>query len=181
MAMYPPEEPSAYSPTLEQLERERALKRFNRLYIYTPVAIVTVIVIGLLVLMLIGIFAPGLVGAEGFLSGLADTILVLWMIPMSLFCAIGPIAYIAYLINRRQRRSQLPPDSPLLRHSRVEMALWRAQDISDQIDQKGDDVSDRIAKPFFSVGSLAAYVDAWLNILTRPFRRDDYDGPDSLD
>jgi hypothetical protein len=127
--------------------------------------------------MLIGIFAPGLVGAEMFLSGLADTILVLWMIPMSVLCAFGPIAYIGYVMNRRQRRAELPPDSPLLQHSRAQMATWRAQDISDRIDGKTDEISDRVARPFFRLGGFAAYVSAWLMILTRPFRRDDYNEP----
>lgn len=182
MAMYPPtNEPVTYSPSHEQLEREQALKRYNRLYIYVPVAIAATIVLTLLILMLIGIFAPGLVGAEAFLSGLSDTILVLWMIPMTVLCAIVPIAYVGYLVNLRQRRSQLPPDSPLLRHSRTQMALWQAQDIGDRVGQKADGASDRIAKPFFSLGTFAAYVYAWLTILTRPFRRDDYYGPSGAD
>ena len=178
MAMYPPDEQATYSPSREQLERESALKRYNRIYIYVPVTIAVAIVLFLIILMLIGIFAPGLVGAESFLSGLADTILVLWMIPMTVLCAILPIAYVGYVVNLRQRRSQLPPDSPLLRHSRTQMALWQAQDISDRVEQKTEGVSDRIVRPFFSVGTFAAYVYAWLTILTRPFRRDDYYDPD---
>ena len=182
MAMYPPEEPISYSPTAEQLERERELKRFNRLYIYVPIGIAAAIGIFLLVLMLIGIFAPGLVGAEGFLSGLADTILVLWMMPMMVLCAIVPIAYVGYLINRRQRRGMLPPDSPLLRHSRTQMALWQAQNIADRVEEKTEEVSDQAAQPFINVTGFAAYVYSWLMILlTRPFRRDnDYD-PDGVD
>ena len=178
MTMYPADEPAVYSPTNEQLEREAALKRYNRLYIYVPVTIAVIFVIGLIVLMLVGIFAPGLVGADEFLSGLADTILVLWMIPMMVFCAIVPIAYIGYVVNRRQRRNQLPPDSPLLQHRRAQMAMWQAQDISERVDEKTDSVTDRIVQPFFSLGRFAAYVTAWLTILTRPFRRDNKYEPD---
>lgn len=175
-------EPAPFSPSAEQLARERALQRFNRLTIILPVTIVVVMVIALIVLMLIGIFAPGLIGAEEFLSGLADTILVMWMIPMTVLCAIGPIMYIAYLVNRRQRRNQLPPDSPLLQHRRSQMAMWQAQDITDRLEQKSGSLSDRIVQPFFSLGVFASYVDAWLVILTRPFRRDnDYDPDGSHD
>jgi hypothetical protein len=182
MAMYPPEEPVSFSPSEEQLERERALKRFNRLYIFVPIGIAVAIGIFLLVLMLIGIFAPGLIGAEAFLSGLADTILVLWMMPMMVLCAIVPIVYVGYLINRRQRRNMLPPDSPLLRHSRTQMALWQAQNIADRVEKSAEDVSDQVAKPFININSFVAYVYAWLMILlTRPFRRNnDYD-PDGVD
>jgi hypothetical protein len=177
MTIIPPEETAVFAPSSEQLERERELKRFNRLYIYLPVGIVVAMVIGLLVLMLIGIFAPGLVGAEVFLSGLADTIMVLWMIPMSVLCAFGPIAYIAYVINRRQRRAELPPDSPLLEHSRAQMAMWQAQDISKRIDEKTETISDRVASPFYSLSGFVAYVEAWLIILSRPFRRDNNNEP----
>lgn len=182
MAMYPSEEPVSYSPSEEQLERERALKRYNRLYIYVPVGIAVAFGLFLVVIMLIGIFAPGLIGAEEFLSGLADTILVLWMMPMMVLCAIVPIAYFGYLINRRQRRNMLPPDSPLLRHSRTQMALWQAQNIAERVEKKTDEVSDQVAKPFISVNSFAAYVYTWLTILiTRPFRRDDDHDPDGVD
>ena len=117
-------------------------------------------VIALIVLMLIGIFAPGLVGAEEFLSGLADTILVMWMIPMTVLCAIGPIAYIAYLVNRRQRRNQLPPDSPLLQHRRAQMAMWQAQDISDRVEQKDRQRRLTALSSHFSVwAGFASYVD----------------------
>jgi hypothetical protein len=173
MEMYPISDRPGFSPTEEQLERESALKRFNRLYIYLPLGIVVLTSIFLLVLMLVGIFAPGLVGAEAFLSALADTILVLWMIPMMVLMAIVPIAYAAYLVNRRQRRNMLPPDSPLLRHSRVEMAMWQAQNILDKVSKKTDSVSEKIAQPLISINVLLAYVFAWLDILARPLRRND--------
>ena len=181
MTMYPPDEQATYSPSREQLERESALKRYNRLYIYVPVTVAVVFVVVLIILMLIGIFAPGLMGAESLLSGLADTILVLWMLPMMVLCAIVPMAYIGYLVNRRQRRAMLPPDSPLLRHSRAQMAMWQAQDISDRVEKKTEGVSDRVAQPFFKLGTFAAYVSAWLIILTRPFRRDYTNDPDGAD
>lgn len=186
MSNYPPSEQSGYSPSPEQLEREKELERFNRWMIYLPVGLAAATALALLILMLTGIFAPGLVGAEAFLSGLADTILVLWMLPMSVLCAIGPIAYLAYLVNRRQRRSQLPSESPLLRHSRTQMALWQAQDISDSIAKKADALSNRVAQPLLSINAIAAYIHAWLALLARPFRRDEYDdrdaasGPDEL-
>jgi hypothetical protein len=173
MAMYQPDEQPGFSPSSEQLERERQLKRFNRLNIYLPVGIASFFAIGLLMLMLVGIFAPGLVGAEAFLSGLADTILVLWMLPMTVLCAIGPIAYLAYLINRRQRRSLLPPDSPLLRHSRVQMALWRAQNILDRVERTAESSSERIVQPLIDATVRAAYMQSWLDQVARLIRRDE--------
>ncbi len=178
MAMYPQSDQSGYSPSREQLERERALQRYNRLFIYVPVGIAALIATFLFGLMLVGIFAPGLVGAEEFLSGLADTILVLWLIPMLLLCSIVPLAYFAYLVNRRQRRNMLPPDSPQLQHSRVQMVMWQAQDIVDRAEQSTERLSDRIGQPFISLGTIAAYVFSWLTILTRPLRRENHYDPD---
>lgn len=181
MSMYPPSEQASYSPSREQLERESALKRYNRLYIYLPITVAVTFVIVLVVLMLVGLFAPGLVGADAFLSSLADTILVLWMIPMMVLCAIVPIAYLAYLVNRRQRRNQLPPDSPLLRHKRAQMAMWQAQNIADRVGETSEGLSDRVAKPLIKLDSLAAYIFAWLDILARPFKRNDNYDPDGAD
>jgi hypothetical protein len=186
MTMYPagdqaplaPLEEEFFQPSAEQLEREHALKRFNRNFIYIPVIIAVTIVLILLVLMLVALFAPGPDGSLMFLSGLADTILVLWMIPMTVLCAIGPILYLAYLVNRRQRRAELPPNSPLLKHSRAQMALWQAQNISDRVDQKSDDITDRIARPIIILGEYGAYILAWLELLTSPFRRENNYDPD---
>jgi hypothetical protein len=186
MTMYPPAEQTAseeefFKPSAEQLERERALKRFNRNFITIPVVLALLIALTFTILMLVAVFIPGPTGSLAFLSGLADTILVLWMIPMTVLCAIVPILYIAYLVNRRQRRAELPPQSPLLQHSRVEMALWQAQNISDRVDSKSESLSNRIAKPFIKLGEFSAYLFAWLTILTRPFRRDDNYDPDGAD
>mgnify|MGYP001811954848 CR=1 FL=1 len=183
MTMYPPSEQTAgeqepFTPSAEQLVRERALKRYNRKFIYVPILITVAIVLLIIILMLVAVFAPGPAGSVEFRSGLADTRLGLWMIPMMVFSASVPIRYLGYVVNRRQRRAQLPPDSPLLRHRRAQMAMWQAQDISNRIEKKTDSVSDRIANPFIALGRFSAYVYAWLTILTRPFRRDDYYDPD---
>ncbi|MFN2124481.1 MAG: hypothetical protein ACK2T4_11690 [Candidatus Promineifilaceae bacterium] len=183
MTMYPPggqatSEEDFFKPSAEQLERERALKRFNRKFITIPIALVVLIGIVLTILMLVAIFAPGPEGTMVFLSGLADTIVVLWMIPMTVLCAIVPILYFAYLVNRRQRRAELPLNSPLLEHSRTQMAFWKAQNISDRVDAQSKSISDRIVAPFMRLGEFSAYLLAWLTILTQPFRRDDNYDPD---
>jgi hypothetical protein len=170
-----------FTPSAEQLERERALRNYNRKFIYFPVFVAVAIGVILTVLMLVALFAPGPAGSLAFLSGLADTILVMWMIPMTVLCAIGPVMYIAYLVNRRQRRAELPPDSLLLKHRRSQMALWQAQNISDRIEKQTESISDRIAKPFITLDAFVQYIFAWLTILARPFRRENHYDPDGSD
>jgi hypothetical protein len=184
--MYPqgdqtPSQQEHFTPSVEQLERERALRNYNRKFIYLPVLVAVAITVILIVLMLVALFAPGPGGSAAFLSGLADTILVMWMIPMTVLCAIGPILYIAYLVNLRQRQSQLPPDSPLLKHKRSQMAMWQAQNISNRIDKETEGISDRIAKPFITLDAFTQYIFAWLAILARPFRRENHYDPDGSD
>lgn len=186
MTMYPQGDQTTgpqeqFTPSAEQLERERALRNYNRKFIYFPVLVAVAVVVILTVLMLVALFAPGPAGSAAFLSGLADTILVMWMIPMTVLCAIGPIMYIAYLVNLRQRRAELPPDSPLLKHKRSQMALWQAQNISERIDKEAEGLSDRIGKPFITLDAFVQYIFAWLVILARPFRRENYYDPDGSD
>jgi len=171
MGTYPPpyHEPT-FEPTAEQLARDRLLRRRTRLYIYLPLGIISFISIVIIVLILIGIFAPGIQGTEVFISALADIIVILWIFPMMIIISIFPISYVAYLANRRQKRKLDPQTGPLAYRSRIQVLLWRIQLFMDQSRAKTDEVAPKVAKPVTTANAYVAYFGAWLNILTRPFR-----------
>ncbi len=172
METYPPHyhEPT-FEPTTAQLERDRLLRRRNRLYIYLPLGFVSFIALVLIALILIGIFAPGIQGTEEFISAVADIILILWIIPMIVLVLLLPIAYVAYFANRRQKRKLHPQTGPLANRSRIQILLWRLQIFMDQAEVKTGEVAPKVAKPVTSFNARIAYLGAWLNILIRPFKR----------
>ena len=179
MSTYPPpyREPT-FRPSAAQLERDRILRRRTWLYIYLPLGIVSFIAILLIVLILIGLFAPGVVGTEAFISALADIIVILWIPPMMLLISILPISYVAYLVNRRQKRKLNPQTGPLAYRSRIQVLLWRIQYFTDRTQVKTDEIAPKVARSVADFNVLLAALGAWLNILVRPFRRSINHDPD---
>lgn len=167
METYKPVEVSPFEPTAEQLTRDKALRRFNRLYIYLPIGIFSAIIIVIITLILIGIFHPRIVGTEEFISALADIILILWLVPLVIVLALVPIGYAAYLSNRRKKRKQSPQTGPLAYRSRVQILLWRLQVMLDRIHDKTEETAPALAEPIINFNSFLTYWESWLNILTK--------------
>jgi hypothetical protein len=140
--------------------------------------IVSFIAAVLIILILIGIFAPGIQGTAAFISAVADIIIILWIIPAMILVSLLPLAYVAYLLNRRQKRKLDPQTGPLAYRSRIQILLWRIQLFMDQSQVKTDEIAPRVAKPATDFNAFIAYVGAWLNILARPFRRSEDHDPD---
>ena len=92
------EQKSPYEPTPEQLEREQALHRFNRLFVYVPLILAGVVVLALVLWMLWRVFtvtSDNQAKFYGSLSGLADLILIFFNI--ILFCFL--LLLLKYIIN----------------------------------------------------------------------------------
>jgi hypothetical protein len=185
MGTYPPpyQEPT-FEPTEAQLERDRVLRRRHLLYIYLPVGIVSFIAIVLILIILIGIFAFDGQSFEMFISAVADIIIILWTVPAMIMVSILPLIYVAYFVNRRQKRKLDPQTGPLAYRSRLQILAWRLQIFMDQVEGKTTDLAPKAAKPVVSFNALIAYIGAWTNILTRPFigsENNDRDGNASFD
>lgn len=173
MEMYPPASPPPYQPTAEQLARERDLRRFNRLYVYLPLGLFAFAALAVVILLLVGVFSPGIVGTEAFISALADVIIILWIMPMLVLIALLVIGFAALVLNRREKRKLLPADSPLRQHGRLQFLLWRVDGYLSRVQAQVNRAADAAVAPLISNHGRAAAVDAWIDILTRPFRRHD--------
>ncbi len=171
MGIYPPpyQEPT-FEPTAAQLERDQILRRRHRLYVYLPLGVASLIAVTLIVLILIGLFAPGSQGTVVFISAVADIIIILWIFPVMILTALLPITYVAYFANRRQKRKLNPQTGPLAYRSRMQVLLWRIQVFMDQARTKTDQIAPKAAEPIIGFNAYMTYFGAWLNIITRPFR-----------
>jgi hypothetical protein len=125
-------------------------------------------------LILIGLYVVGVQGFAKFISAVADIIIILWTIPAIILVSLLPIAYIAYYANRRQKRKLDPQTGPLAYRSRTQVLLWRIQVFLGQTQVKTDEIAPKVAKPVIDFNAFIAYLGAWLNIVTRPFRGSEY-------
>jgi len=167
-----------FEPTEAQLDRDRLLRRRTRLYIYLPLGIVSFIALVLMALILIGLYVVGISGFAKFISAVADIIIILWTIPAIILVSLLPITYVAYYANRRQKRKLDPQTGPLAYRSRTQVLLWRIQVFMGQTQAKTDEIAPKVAKPVTEFNAFIAYLGAWLNIVTRPFRGSEYHDPD---
>lgn len=155
----------AYKPTAEQLARAAKLRRFNRLAIYTPLILAAIVVIGLVVLMVwqVVVTSPE-AHLYDFLSGVADLILIINIVPMMLLCAIGPALFLL-LANSANKRRQLAPE---LRRNKVQVLLWRVDRLLDTVQVKLRDIYlERVARPIVRGHAFGAAVRALATYLQR--------------
>lgn len=162
-----------YKPTANQLARDQELRRRTRLYIYLPLGIACFLATMIIVLIFIGLIAPGITGTVAFIAALADIIIILWIVPMIAVMSILPIGYLAYLVNRRNKRKLNPQTGPLAYRSRIQVLLWRVQYLIEKTESKTNEIAPKVAEPVTRFNGLLAYLESWLILLTRPFRGND--------
>jgi hypothetical protein len=98
----PAEEP--YQPTPAQLERAAAQRRFNALYVYTPLVIFSLLFVGFLVAMIY--FAVVRDPWRPMVSAVADLLVILAIVPLLLLSALLPAGAIALFVEGRRREWQ---------------------------------------------------------------------------
>ena len=167
-------EPS-YTPTEEQIKRAEARRRFNRSYVYAPIFLLTAVVLGLTGLMIWSIFAPNAAESAAFLSGIADIILILVLLPTIMIWGAIVGLPIGYYVKRYQERRQEPtPDQRYVRqYGRFRILIWQ---LEYKIDQLADFITNRllpaITRPLIRTHQIGAAIMTWLHYwydtLTQP-------------
>lgn len=157
-----------YKPNEEQLVRAEALRRFNWLYVYTPLIIGTVIVFVLLGFMFWGAFAQPVEDKRLFLSGLADIVIIFTALPMTLLCAVGPVALvgmIAYRVQKQRERKEAGQSPPA--GGRLQRLIWRLDAMLDNVYGKIVETLPKITNPVIQFNALLAYVKSLWNQLKK--------------
>jgi hypothetical protein len=166
---------SNYQPSAEQLSRDEALKRFNRLYVILPTAIAIVIALALIITLTIFAFLPDNVETRRFISALADLVLILAALPMTLLCAILPVAYVAIALNRRQQRRLYPQTGPMAYRGRIQSFLWWLQSQLDLVQAVVESGSTALAERLMKAHERFEYYSTLGKRLRRNFRSDTND------
>jgi hypothetical protein len=168
----------SYKPTEAQRDRAAARRRFNRLYIYTPILLMTAVALILVGLMVWSVFTPE--GAEhaAFLSGLADIILILILLPQVVIWGAVVALPIAFWVKRYQERRKPPSaDQVYVRqYGRFRILFWQ---IDHHLDNLHHLLTHRIlpaiVNPIIAShkfgAALKTWLQAWYNTLVDIFVR----------
>ncbi len=146
--------PPAYLPTPEQLERAAALRRFNKLYVYLPMSIFSSIAIFAAITLFWGAFAVGSEQTVSFISALADITVILATIPLTLLCAILPLAAIAFYFNGRS--------TPKQEYGRTQIFLWQINNFINKAGDKINETAPKLIKPITALHGLSSYISSFI-------------------
>ncbi len=162
-----------YEPSANQLARAAAIRRFNRLYVYTPLVLGGLIILVLLGLMLwVGLAPQQWERFRPFFSGLADIIIIFTIMPMMLLCSIGPISLIALGAYRYQKRKEQKESAePAPPAKGVQLLLWRLDAILDKTAVTVRDNAPKAAKPVIQFHAFLAYAASLLKQIRTMFSR----------
>jgi hypothetical protein len=162
-----------FTPTAVQLERASALKRFNRLVIYLPLGLLATAVLGLLIYLVIIAIWPPYEDTRLFLSGIADIILILLMLPVVLIFGLLLAGIFGGLIYQRQSRKENGAGTLQLKYGRLRLLLWKLDQKLSAVYRKADQLMPRLANPVIRFNALTAYISAWLGQLRKQLNRHD--------
>ena len=152
-----------YRPTKRQEDRAAQIRKFNRLYIYLPIGFASSIALGITVLLIILALGVGTPKILATISGMADSFVILAIIPTLVLCAIVPLAFFAITYQMRQRGS-----API---RQTQWFLWRIQSRLDILGPRISAIMAKIRKPFVRVYSRYAFFQSLINYFRRLLRR----------
>ncbi len=149
--------PPAYLPTPEQMERAAALRRFNRLYVYIPFGIFSSLVLLTVITLFAGVFIVGSQNALSFISALADISVVLTTIPLILLGVLLLAGVAAFYYNGRS--------TPKQKYGRIQIFLWRLNNLSDKLNNKTTAVAPKSTKPINASHGLSSYISTLIKTI----------------
>jgi hypothetical protein len=146
--------------TPAQQERAATLRRFNLFFVYLPVALLLLLTLGLMgVLAWLTIGGGGDESSRSVVSGVADIFTILFILPVTLLCAIVPLATIGLIVYGRQQGW-----GPL---RWLQRTLWKVEDTVAKVHYKSEEIAPKVARPVISLHALVAYIKTFLTYLKR--------------
>ena len=149
---HPPEtrlEP-VYRPSTRQIVRGERIRRFNLIAVYLPIGLAAFLGLTITILLLIAALGNGSSEALETISAVADSVLILAIIPTMVLCAIVPTAFLAISIQMR-RRGQAPIRS-------AHWFFWQVQYRLELIAEQIALIMAKIREPFIRIASRYAFI-----------------------
>lgn len=156
-----PEGFAAYQPSDEQVERAKAWQRFTRLYVILPITLVAFIIFIFSLFLLYQAIWPATAQTRPLLSGVADILVILFLLMVTLFFAIILTAVFgAAFAYRKHRRSQ--PESALKEYGYIRILLWQIDKLIEKPIPTINKFSQTAADLTIKLNLKIAYLQAWL-------------------
>ena len=156
---------NTFVPTAVQLERAEALTRFNRWTIYVPLGVLATAVVGFLIYLLILAVWPPYEDTRLFLSGVADIILIFFMLPVVLLFGLLLAGIFGGAFYWRQSKKETGEPSLQNKYGRLRLLLWKLDQKLSTVYRKVDQLMPKIAQPVMRLNATLAYISSWLGQL----------------
>lgn len=167
-----PQEPvDPFVPTAVQLQRAQDLKRFNRLAVYLPLGLITAALIGFLVYLLVLAIWPPYEDTRLFLSGVADIVLILFMLPIAITFGLLLAGIFGGAVYWRQSRKEEGEPSLLNKYGRFRLLLWKLDQKLNGVYRQVDLLMPKLVDPVIKFNTTLTYINTRLARLSnRPTR-----------
>ena len=152
-----------YRPSTRQVDRGARMRRFNFLAVYLPIGLAVIVVLSITILLVIIALGIGSTEALETISAVADSVVILAIIPTMVLCAIVPTAYIAISVQMRSR-GQAPLRS-------TQGFLWQVQYRLELIAESIVRIMARIREPIIRIASKYAYIRTLFARILSIFKR----------
>jgi hypothetical protein len=157
----PPEQ--EYQPTVSQLERAAAIRRFNFRFVYLPIGLITLVVLVTVIgLIYLAIFPPN-EETLNTISGMADAATILGIIPLLLLCAIIPTLAVVATVQGKRRGI-----APILQ---LQLLFWRLDGAMSSLKQTIGRLAQKLANPFITIQAALAFVRSFLRRVASIFKQ----------
>jgi hypothetical protein len=157
----PPSE--EYQPTSKQLRRDTDMRRFNRLFVFLPIAFVSGLVVLTILILSIYVLSSDPQDYVSGLSAIADSVVIIiligLMIPMGLFIALVAAAFF------QGRKAGM---APLRQTQRL---FWRLDMLVGRFQRVVFNTVPRLADPFIIVHGRVAFWRVFIRNIKRMFNR----------
>jgi hypothetical protein len=152
-------------PTAVQEARVASLQRFNWYFVYTPLIVLLLVILILTGLLMWGVLSPNIVGTREFASGVADIVIILAALPMTLIGLLPPLGLVGFMLYQRQKKGAGA------KYGRLHRLFWRIDSILDIVQTKAEKTVDKAGQPVIRLNALMAYIITLFHHIVSLFRR----------
>lgn len=158
----PPEQADPFVPTAVQLQRANKLKRFNQLAVYLPLGLLTAAILGFLIYLLILAIWPPYEDTRLFLSGVADIILIVFLLPLVLIFGLLVAGMFGGIFYWQQSRKEAGEPSLQNKYGRFRLLLWKLDQKLSGVYRQINRFMPKLAAPIIKFNATIAYFNTWL-------------------